>query len=108
MHLDQVDRHPFLAVYLGVVFPTPSMWIAGVMQGSLMWRHQPRTERWTYTFVEALNATHPYYLGRLFGGLLVLAGMLLMVWNTWLTARGAPRPSAVPARRLRSARLRTP
>ena len=73
---------------LGVVFYIASMWIAGVMQG-LMWRATNDDGTLTYTFVEALNATYPYYLGRLFGGLLVLAGMFLMAWNAWLTWRGA-------------------
>ena len=82
-----IDTHFWLHT-LGVVFYIASMWIAGVMQG-LMWRATNPDGTLTYTFVEALNATYPYYLGRLFGGLLVLAGMLLMAWNTWLTARGA-------------------
>ena len=83
-----IDAHFWLHT-LGVVFYIASMWIAGVMQG-LMWRATNDDGTLTYTFVEALNATYPYYLGRLFGGLLVLAGMFLMAWNTWLTWRGAP------------------
>ena len=65
---------------LGVVFYIASMWIAGVMQG-LMWRATNADGTLTYSFVEALNATYPYYLVRLGGGLLVLAGMLLMALN---------------------------
>ena len=83
-----IDTHFWLHT-LGVVFYIAAMWIAGVMQG-LMWRATNDDGTLTYTFVEALNATYPYYLGRLFGGLLVLAGMFLMAWNTWLTWRGAP------------------
>ena len=82
-----IDAHFWLHT-LGVVFYIASMWIAGVMQG-LMWRATNDDGTLTYTFVEALNATYPYYLGRLFGGLLVLAGMFLMAWNAWLTWRGA-------------------
>ena len=81
-----IDTHFWLHT-LGVVFYIASMWIAGVMQG-LMWRATNDDGTLTYTFVEALNATYPYYLGRLFGGLLVLAGMFLMAWNAWLTWRG--------------------
>jgi cytochrome c oxidase cbb3-type subunit 1 len=58
------------------------------MQG-LMWRATNPDGTLTYTFVEALNATYPYYLGRLFGGLLVLSGMLLMAWNLYRTYRDA-------------------
>ena len=82
-----IDTH-FWIHTIGVVFYIASMWIAGVMQG-LMWRATNDDGTLTYTFVEALNATYPYYLGRLFGGLLVLAGMFLMAWNAWLTWRGA-------------------
>jgi cytochrome c oxidase cbb3-type subunit 1 len=39
----------------------------------------------TYTFIEALKFTYPYYYVRLLGGLLVIAGMLIMAWNTWKT-----------------------
>jgi cytochrome c oxidase cbb3-type subunit 1 len=60
------------------------MWIAGVMQG-LMWRATNPDGTLTYSFVEALNATYPYYLVRFGGGLLVLAGMGLMAVNTWKT-----------------------
>ncbi|RZA20105.1 MAG: cytochrome-c oxidase, cbb3-type subunit I [Lysobacteraceae bacterium] len=82
-----IDTHFWLHT-LGVVFYIAAMWIAGVMQG-LMWRATNDDGTLTYTFVEALNATYPYYLGRLFGGLLVLSGMFLMAWNTWLTYRNA-------------------
>ena len=84
---------------LGVVFYIASMWIAGVMQG-LMWRATNDDGTLTYTFVEALNATYPYYLGRLFGGLLVLAGMLVMAWNVLRTYQQAgaivPQPLLPP------------
>jgi cytochrome c oxidase cbb3-type subunit 1 len=56
------------------------MWIAGVMQG-LMWRATNPDGTLTYTFVEALQATHPFYIVRLVGGLLVLSGMFLMAYN---------------------------
>ncbi|MBU2286580.1 MAG: cytochrome C oxidase Cbb3, partial [Gammaproteobacteria bacterium] len=39
----------------------------------------------TYTFVEGVKATFPYYLVRLIGGLLYLSGMLVMAWNVWMT-----------------------
>jgi len=78
-----IDTHFWLHT-LGVVFYIASMWIAGVMQG-LMWRATNADGTLTYSFVEALNATYPYYLVRLGGGLLVFAGMLIMAWNTWKT-----------------------
>ena len=82
-----VDWH-FWIHTLGVVFYIASMWIAGVMQG-LMWRATNADGTLTYSFVESLNATYPYYLVRFGGGVLVVAGMLLMAWNTWKTCAAA-------------------
>jgi cytochrome c oxidase cbb3-type subunit 1 len=82
---------------VGVVLYIASMWIAGVMQG-LMWRATNDDGTLTYTFVEALKATYPYYGIRFAGGLLVLAGMAIMAWNmakTFASAR-AVQPVAVP------------
>ena len=64
-----------------------SMWIAGVMQG-LMWRAFNDDGTLTYTFIETIAATKPYYVIRLAGGTLFFAGMLIMAWNTWKTMRG--------------------
>jgi cytochrome c oxidase cbb3-type subunit I len=69
---------------IGVVFYIAAMWIAGVMQG-LMWRATNDDGTLTYTFVEALKATYPYYVVRLAGGLLVLGGTFIMAWNMWKT-----------------------
>ena len=89
-----VDLH-FWMHTLGVVFYIASMWIAGVMQG-LMWRATNDDGTLTYSFVEALNATYPYYLIRLFGGLLVLTGMFVMAWNVLRTYRAAPAIESQP------------
>ena len=93
-----VDAH-FWVHTLGVVFYIASKWIPGVIQG-LYWRATKDDGTLTYTFVEALNATYPYYLGRLFGGLLVLAGMLVMAWNVLRTYQQAgaivPQPLLPP------------
>src|SRR3546814_10859005 len=50
----------------------------------------------TYSFVESLVATYPYYLGRFFGGVLVLAGMVLMAWHMWRTWQEARAVAANP------------
>jgi cytochrome c oxidase cbb3-type subunit 1 len=64
-----------------------AMWIAGVMQG-LMWRAINPDGTLTYTFVESVKATYPFYVIRLLGGLLYLGGMLVMAWNVVMTIRG--------------------
>jgi cytochrome c oxidase cbb3-type subunit 1 len=70
------------------------MWIAGVMQG-LMWRATNPDGTLTYAFVESVKATYPFYAIRLLGGVLFLAGMLIMAWNVWRTA-AAGRPVEAP------------
>ncbi len=93
-----VDIH-FWASTLGVVVYISAMWIAGVMQG-LMWRAFNPDGTLTYSFVEGLVATKPYYVIRLFGGLLFLSGMFFMAWNTWKTLRSKemrPIPASEPA-----------
>ena len=74
-----IDWH-FWTTTIGIVLYIAAMWIAGVMQG-LMWRATNPDGTLTYTFVEALQATHPFYIVRLIGGLMVLSGMFLMVYN---------------------------
>lgn len=82
-----IDAH-FWTHTIGVVFYIASMWIAGVMQG-LMWRATNADGTLTYSFVESLNATYPYYLGRIAGGALVVAGMLIMAVNVIRTLQAA-------------------
>ncbi len=80
-----IELHFWIAT-LGVVLYIAAMWIAGVMQG-LMWRAVNEDGTLTYTFMESLVATYPYYLVRLLGGVLFFAGMLIMAWNVWMTTR---------------------
>jgi cytochrome c oxidase cbb3-type subunit 1 len=75
----------FWTATIGIVIYIAAMWIAGVMQG-LMWRAVNTDGTLTYTFVESVKATFPFYVLRLLGGLLYLGGMCLMLWNTIKTA----------------------
>jgi cytochrome c oxidase cbb3-type subunit 1 len=92
-----IDMHFWIAT-IGVVLYVAAMWIAGVMQG-LMWRATNADGTLTYTFVEALKATYPYYVVRLGGGILFLVGMFIMLYNVFKTVTVAePRVdfAAVP------------
>jgi len=82
-----VNVHFWLATF-GVLLYATFMWIAGVMQG-LMWRAVNEDGTLTYSFVQAVEATWPYYVGRLVGGLMFFVGMLLMSYNVYKTIRGA-------------------
>jgi len=88
-----VETHFWVAT-LGVVLYIAAMWMAGVMQG-LMWRATNDDGTLTYTFVESLKQTYPFYYVRLLGGLLYLSGMLMMAWNTWKTWSVAREPEPV-------------
>ncbi|WP_317203301.1 cbb3-type cytochrome c oxidase subunit I, partial [Janthinobacterium sp.] len=81
-----IDMHFWVAT-IGIVLYIAAMWIAGVMQG-LMWRAVNPDGTLTYTFVEGVKATYPYYVVRFTGGLLYLCGMLMMGYNTFMTLRG--------------------
>jgi cytochrome c oxidase cbb3-type subunit 1 len=83
-----VDAHFWIAT-IGIVLYIASMWIAGVMQG-LMWRAFNDDGTLTYTFIETIAATKPYYVIRLLGGLLFLSGMFIMMWNVMKTLGQAP------------------
>jgi len=64
----------------GIVLYIVAMWISGVMQG-LMWRAVNTDGTLTYSFVESLTASYPFYIMRFFGGVLVVIGFVLMLYN---------------------------
>jgi len=87
-----IEIHFWLAT-IGIVLYAVAMWISGVTQG-LMWRAVEPDGTLTYSFVESVKASYPYYYVRLFGGLLYLSGMLIMAWNVAKTALGG-KPTTV-------------
>ncbi len=98
MHSVKLINLHFWVATIGVVLYIAAMWIAGVMQG-LMWRALNEDGTLTYTFVESVKATYPFYAIRLAGGTLFLTGMLIMAYNTLKTIAGqraydAPIPAA--------------
>ena len=63
-----------------------------------MWRAFNDDGTLTYSFIESVKATYPFYLIRLGGGALFFAGMWIMAYNVWMTVRHEkPRPVPVPA-----------
>ncbi|GGY63168.1 cbb3-type cytochrome c oxidase subunit I [Cellvibrio zantedeschiae] len=90
-----VNVHFWLAT-IGTVLYVCAMWVNGIMQG-LMWRAFNKDGTLTYTFIESVTASHAGYLVRVIGGAFFLAGMLLMAYNTYRTAKTAGAPAAIPA-----------
>jgi cytochrome c oxidase cbb3-type subunit 1 len=81
-----VNIHLWVAT-IGIVLYITAMWVAGIMQG-LMWRAYDAMGFLEYSFVETVEAMHPYYIIRALGGLLYLGGMLIMIYNCWKTIAG--------------------
>ncbi|MCL1142554.1 cytochrome-c oxidase, cbb3-type subunit I [Shewanella gaetbuli] len=83
-----VNVHFWLAT-IGTVLYIVSMWISGVMQG-LMWRAVNSDGTLTYSFVESLEASYPFYFVRFIGGVFFLTGMFIMAYNVIRTVK-APK-----------------
>jgi len=72
---------------MGILFYAIPMYVAGWVQ-SLMWKEFTADGFLTYyNFLETVTQIIPMYAYRAFGGTLYLAGVLLMVYNLWKTAK---------------------
>ena len=90
-----IETHFWIAT-IGIVLYITSMWISGIMQG-LMWRAINSDGTLTYSFVESVQAMHPFYIVRASGGLLFLTGMLIMAYNIAKTiAKGKAAVAVIP------------
>ncbi|QZH76321.1 MAG: cytochrome-c oxidase, cbb3-type subunit I [Erythrobacter sp.] len=90
--LRMVNWHFWLAT-IGIVFYAASMWVAGVTQG-LMWREYGLDGYLVNSFADTVAALFEMYVLRAFGGLLYLAGAVIMVINVWATILGKQRAEA--------------
>ena len=94
--LKLVEVHFWIAT-VGIVLYITAMWVSGIMQG-LMWRAVNTDGTLTYSFVESVQAMHPFYIIRFLGGLLFLTGAVVMAYNLWKTVAGAKAvEAAIPA-----------
>lgn len=84
-----VTWHFWLAT-LGIVVYAAVMWVSGIQQG-LMWREYDNQGFLVYSFAESVAAMHPYYVLRALGGILFLAGALVMAYNLTMTILGYSR-----------------
>lgn len=100
-----VEWH-FWVSTIGIVLYITSMWVSGIMQG-LMWRAYNELGFLSYSFVETVEAMHPYYIIRAVGGTLFVLGSFIMAYNIWRTIRGdesrdaAEQPAVAAAPELR-------
>ncbi len=102
-----VEWHFWIST-IGILLYITAMWVSGITQG-LMWRAYDRLGFLQYSFIETVEAMKPYYVIRAVGGLLFVAGSLIMAWNVWQTIRGvepvdiAEQPANAAAPELRPA-----
>ena len=89
-----VNVHFWIATF-GIVLYITAMWVSGILQG-LMWRAYDHLGFLEYSFVETVEAMHPFYVIRALGGLLFVIGALIMAYNLWRTMRGDLRDEAAP------------
>ncbi|MBD1556835.1 cytochrome-c oxidase, cbb3-type subunit I [Vibrio sp. S9_S30] len=85
-----INTHFWMAT-IGTVLYIVAMWISGVMQG-LMWRAVNSDGTLTYSFVESVEQSYPFYFVRFLGGCIFLSGMFLMAYNAYKTIT-APKDS---------------
>lgn len=90
--LRMINWHFWLAT-VGIVFYAASMWVAGITQG-LMWREYGADGYLVNSFAETVAALKPMFFLRAFGGLLYLAGAVIMTINVWRTILGHSREEA--------------
>ncbi len=93
--LKLVNWHFWIAS-IGIVLYVSAMWVAGILQG-LMWRAYTALGFLEYSFIETVDAMHPFYVIRAGGGALFLVGALIMAWNVWKTIRPRVVEEVVPA-----------
>ena len=99
--LKLVNWHFWIST-IGIVLYISSMWVSGMLQG-LMWRAYTKLGFLEYSFIETVEAMHPFYVIRALGGALFLIGALIMVWNLWRTVypreavAASGQPALVPA-----------
>ena len=79
----------FWTATIGLLMYMMSMWAAGITQG-LMWRAVDGSGRLVYpNFIETVVKILPMYWVRAFGGVLVLFGFILLIYNMYKTVKMA-------------------
>jgi len=83
----------FWMTTIGIAFYVSAMWVSGIMQG-MMWRAYDEYGSLTYSFIETVAAMRPYYALRWLGGVIFLAGAVVMLYNILMTIAGAGKKPA--------------
>lgn len=88
-----IYTHFFLAT-IGTILYITAMWISGIGQG-LMLRAFDEYGNLAYTFIETVSFMHGPLAARAIGGMFFIAGMILMIYNVYMTIRQAKQEESV-------------
>ncbi|WP_141342202.1 cytochrome-c oxidase, cbb3-type subunit I [Bradyrhizobium sp. USDA 3458] len=99
--LKLVNWHFWIAS-IGIVLYISAMWVSGILQG-LMWRAYTSLGFLEYSFIESVEAMHPFYIIRAAGGALFLIGALIMAANLWMTVNAQEAGQIQDAQALQAA-----
>ncbi|HVI33561.1 cytochrome-c oxidase, cbb3-type subunit I [Phenylobacterium sp.] len=80
-----IEWHFWIAT-TGILLYIAAMWVSGIMEG-LMWREYTPEGFLANSFVETVAAKHIENVIRTIGGLMFLAGAVIMSYNLWRTIR---------------------
>lgn len=90
-----VEWHFWLAM-AGTLIYVFAMWNSGIIQG-LMWRTYNEGGTLSYSFIQSVEAMHPYYIARAIGGFLFFLGPIIGLYNIVMTIREAREVSGAAA-----------
>lgn len=95
LYSERLANIQFWSATVGLLLYIMSMWTAGITQG-LMWRAVDETGKLVYpNFVETVVKIVPMYWVRAFGGVLILFGFILLIYNIYKTIKLAPKDQSV-------------
>ncbi len=82
----------FWLILIGQLIWSISLWVAGVLQAG-MWNAMNPDGSLTYTFMETMVEMYPYWWTRVGGGIIYLLGVLVFIYNLYMTMRTGKSPS---------------
>lgn len=97
LHSVSLATTHFWMATIGIVLYMVAMWTAGITQWA-MWKAVDESGQLVYTnFLDTVLKLMPFYWIRFGAGLTYLTGVILMAYNLFRTATGAPATSSQPS-----------
>ena len=86
----------FWLILVGQLIWSISLWVAGVLQAG-MWNAMNSDGSLTYTFMETMVEMYPYWWARAFGGIIYLVGLIIFIYNIYMTVKSGKPTAAATA-----------